>query len=124
MVPVYLGDERVGRFSIDLPWTQRTLILRKMDMDVEFSDLNEPTVLSIEIPLKTRTLSVEERLTDGMDTSDIQNMLIARGVPYPSQNLQISKNHATWATEYRWRVADVTLEMLEEIFDIDEYVPE
>lgn len=129
MVPVYLNNERIGRFNVDLPPSQHHLSFTIGTYSEEpFSFENDENfgfrVEKIFVPLERRSLSVPNRLTAMMDTQAIVNHLILQGVPYPSENLSISENYQMDAKTYSWRVAKVTIDTLEKIFDLDEYVPE
>lgn len=128
MVPVLFEGKRIGRLNVDIPWSQRSLRFVKMDFDDEAFDRADDHLDAIYnriyIELSECHLELPESTTFDMNTTAIQEILISRGVPYPSGNLKIFKDAGRFSTIYSWRVAKVTLPLLEEIFDLDEYVPE
>lgn len=128
MVPVLFEGKRIGRLNVNIPWSQTHLRFMKMDFDDQrfdqADDYLNPTYDRIEIQLSKCHLELPEREIFDLNTTAIQEILISRGVPYPSDNLRIFKDAERLSTLYFWRVAEVTLPLLEEIFDLDEYVPE
>lgn len=129
MVPVFLDGVRVGHFQVDIPVTQRELVFRKADY-VEFgprihtSLATMPEITEVRIPLEKFNLAIPEVEIADLNTTGIQKILRAKGAPVYSNNIERSISSGGRETIYSWRVANVTLDQLEEVFDLEQYIPE
>lgn len=126
-VPVVVDGQRVGRFDVDIPYSQTYLNFRIMvakEVVSRSPHADNFEIQDIRIPLTRRWFEIEMIDYNASGTMQIVAMLERAGVPVYSDNIQREEDRWRNRMVYSYRAYETTQAGLEEIFDLDQFIPE
>ena len=126
-VPVLVDGLRVGRFEVDIPYSQTYLTFRVMvakETMARSPHADNFEIDEIRLPLIRRSVSIDRGFYEMNGTTQIAALLQSKGVPVYTNNLMHTQTFETNETVYSYRANKTTAAGLDEIFDLDQFVPE